>query len=494
MPYGQDFELYDNVWGNHWKLTKTELGWTGVYDSWFNQNAEFHDVAVTGYHNLNIPRQIIEEFNYYDTEHWYDGWALDPRSFTIQSYFNTYYNVPYPTDDDYDPDINLWTYIIDSYENSQVTHWTNKPIFCYQVQQNSDGENTFTEVPLTDFYFLICDLDKYQDINPSGPHNIVVKEGSNRENELHMVFFNINDNIHGTYYIHFFEQDIQVVRSSEVAGSGRVRQTLTHQENKIVFKEVPHLQQNEGSLTRLLLSTHKSFIGAPLPGVDISDMQENENVFRYIWYARQCTLIPDPSSASFLYTPYNIVSDGVVQGMNVQTYLYQLNKIGHNQDSLMSSMNVVQAQMSQLIPIVENMYETLASSAISTNDSPLGTFLEVIADALMFIPGVGPGLSAGLQICSSFISGIGEMGFGGDGSVDVGNGTSKPKKGIDGVINESDVAAEETSEPETNAVLKSSIDKDKKIMTAAAIERLIDKKLNELEKRINEKLEAFFNQ
>ena len=466
VPYGQDFELYDNVWGNHWKLTKTELGWTGVYDSWYQQKAEFHDMELTG--NLSIPKYISEKYVHMDLKNYYDCWALDPRSFTIQSYFNTYYNVPYPNEEGYNPDINLWTYIIDSYQNSQVTHWTNKPIFCYQVEQNSDGENTFIEKPLTDFYFLICQperVENQEQFKPSGNHNIVVKEGSDREKELHMVYFNINHDEHGTYYIHIFNTDIQVVRSSVTnAFLVTVTQTLTHEDNKIVFKEVPHLQQNEGSL------------------------------FRYIWYARQCTLIPDPSSASFLYTPYNIVSDGVVQGMNVQTYLYQLNKIGHNQDSLMSSMNVVQAQMSQLIPIVETMYETLASSAISTNDNPLGTFLEVIADAVMFIPGIGPSLSAGLQICSSFISGIGEMGFGGDGSVDVGNGTSKPKKGIDGVINESDVAAEETSEPETNAVLKSSIDKDKKIMTAAAIERLIDKKLNELEKRINEKLEAFFNQ
>jgi hypothetical protein len=75
---------------------------------------------------------------------------------------------------------------------------------------------------------------------------------------------------------------------------------------------------------------------------------ESENPFHCVYRYGDYTLSPMPESATTLFTKYNIRTDGIVIGENIESHEYKINGLGENIEFLVVRMNEVEQYIAEL--------------------------------------------------------------------------------------------------------------------------------------------------
>jgi hypothetical protein len=142
----------------------------------------------------------------------------------------------------------------------------------------------------------------------------------------------------------------------------------------------------------------------PIP--DIKDYSYSENPFEFTLRKQNFDIIPRPQGGTTLYTNYNIYTNGIVTGQNLESFHWGLSDIGNDCDVLKSKVSILEEDVMELAMKVDQLEREVKSINQFIN-------IQMIADVVTFGLGAA-GTFLGVagkkvaQIADDMAEGVGE--------------------------------------------------------------------------------------
>lgn len=143
------------------------------------------------------------------------------------------------------------------------------------------------------------------------------------------------------------------------------------------------------------------------------------------------SIIPKSNAASYLYTPYNIRSDGIILAQNIETQAREVNDIGNNIEIAQNDIKDINDKINQINEAIKKIQEKLDAYNIVNSVLSFASNIAGIA-----FGGFGIGLikdvSEGIEAVTSVVSGVDKLVF---GEIDSNGNPVNNASTIDKVVN-----------------------------------------------------------
>lgn len=229
-------------------------------------------------------------------------------------------------------------------------------------------------------------------------------------------------------------------------------------ENKIIFND--NIEQNK-LITYMIaeIVENNKYLNSYIKGT---------NPFEYLVKKMYYDISPNPNASTYLYTPYNIKTDGIVTGTNIESLVTSLNNEAFKSEIIEGKISELNQVISKLQNIVTDIQAKVDMYNIINSAVNFVTGIAGIAfDGFGF--GIVKDVTSALEDADSIIKGVGSIVF---GAIDENGKPKDNAPSIDTVITIHDLTNLPTF-TETS------------IITGLSTERLIDYKIQNINTNIN---------